>query len=300
MLVELTDTGSQSDLSAMRYHELALQRWLNQNFFVTQGYPVPAVYTAPMDAYSHFNQLWADANNPFAYLLQAKDKNGTPLYEPYPAPARYPIFSIHRKGWRPRSWQNYSIHRWRHLGWPTLVSSGTIVRQDLASVMVARMPQAWDFMYQLDFFCRRPDTLAVFVKHMMTKLYRTGGEVPQTWIAVAYPFYGLHFARMRLEGDMAYVTPAEPNNDFNVEYRVSMSLVVEGWEPDIDIQEIPVVWRLVANLKAPTVVDPDVLETIYSKTVELRSTGTNTPNTNQVLAGRENVPPFGSPTYLPQ
>jgi hypothetical protein len=287
MSVELSDTGAPSDLSAMRWHELGLQRWLNDNFQVAAGYPVPVVYTAPMDAFSHFKELWAQDNNPFTYLLGIKDKNGTPLYEPHPSPPRYPIFSVHRKGWRMRTNQNYSIHNWRHLGWPTIPTSGTITRQDLSHIMVARMPMAWDFLYQLDFFCLRPDTLAAFIKHFMWKLRRTGGLQPQTWVTIAYPFYGLMFARLGLDGDIQSMMPDTPDNEANVEYHVSMNLVMEGWEVDLDIQEVPALWTLVGQARME--VSPGVLETVYTKAANLRTTR----NTNPVMAGRANLPPFG-------
>lgn len=288
-MVTLSDLPEELErCNSMRYHELALQRWLNQNFHVTEGYPVPVVYTAPMDAFSHFRELWSQDNNPFLYLLDIKDKGGKPLYEPHPSPPRYPIISVHRKGWRPRVGQNYSCRQWRRLSWPTVVSSGTVVRQDLGNVLVAQMPMAWDFLYQVDFFCLRPDTLAAFIKHFMWKLYRTGGQTPQTWVTVAYPFYGHLFARTWLEGDITPMMPETPDNEVNVEYRVSLSLVMEGWEVDINIREVPTVWKMVVNDKEE--VSPGVLETVYTKTVDLRTPGVVT---NQVLAGRANVPPFG-------
>ena len=72
--------------TSMRYHELALQRWLNRVFQVREGYAIPVVFTSPMDAFSQFRQLWSRDNNPFNYLLDLKDANGTPLYEPFPSP----------------------------------------------------------------------------------------------------------------------------------------------------------------------------------------------------------------------
>jgi hypothetical protein len=288
MLADIVDSGNPTAVTDMRVHELALQRWLNQNFYVTEGYPVPVVFTAPMDAFAHFQNLWARDNNPFTYLLAAKDSAGTPLYEPHPSPARYPIISVHRRGWRPRVGQNYSTHSWRHLGWPTIVSSGTVVRQDLANVLVSRMPQAWDFMFQVDFFCLRPDTLAIFVAHMMRKLYRTGGATPQTWLAVAHPFYGSMLSRMYLDGDITNLTPDEPNNDVNVEHRISLSFVVEGWVPDINIQEVPVVWGVVFNERAE--ISPDSLETVYTQLVDLHN---HENAVNPVMATRPNVPKFG-------
>src|SRR5215831_4071325 len=112
-------TGSLQSTS-MRYHELWLQRWLNAKFVVRWGVPCPVVFSTPLDAYSLFTRLWADSNNPFKYLLDAKDENGTPLYEPYPSPVRYPLISVMRKGVKLRPYQNFSVHRWQHVNWPTI------------------------------------------------------------------------------------------------------------------------------------------------------------------------------------
>ena len=109
----------------MRYHELALQYWLNKAFTLRWGVPVPVVFTSPMDAFSLFSKLWSEANNPFQYLLNVKDEQGIPLYQPYPQPVRYPVMSVYRKGWKLRQYQNFSIHRLRHINYPT-VSSGKI------------------------------------------------------------------------------------------------------------------------------------------------------------------------------
>lgn len=286
-MVELTDNGSPSDRNGMRYHELALQRWLNLNFHVVAGYPVPVVFTAPMDAFSYYSKMWATENSPFAYLYNAKDSAGNPLYEPYPAPARYPIISVHRRGWRIRQSQNYSIHRWRRLGWTTRFTSGTNLRDDIGNVLTAQMPQAVDFLYQIDFFCLRPDTLAVFVKHFMQKCRRTGGQNFQTWITVAYPFYGQLFSRLFVDGELAPMMPEE-GGDTNQEYRVSIPVVVEGWEPDVVIQEEPVFWTLVVNGKTPSAVSPGELETVYTASVDMRSSQL----TNNVMASRDNLPPY--------
>jgi hypothetical protein len=258
-----------AELTGMRYHELALQQWLHSNFHVVDGYPVPVVFSTPMDAFSHFKELWGkpEGGNPFAYLLDAKDVDGIPLYEPHPSPARYPLFSVYRRGWKFRSWQNYSIHKWRNLSWPTVTDSPR--RGDMANVAQAQMPMAWDYTFQLDFFCLRPDTMATFVKGFMRKLSRAGG-IPQTWLMTAYPFYGSMLTRMYLEGDINYMTPEQPPDGSNVEFRVSMNVVIEGFEPDINVQEVPALWDLVLNSQVPSVVAPEILQTIYSQTIELK------------------------------
>jgi len=268
MIVELYENRP-VELSGARIHELSLQRWLYANFHVVEGYPVPVVFTTPMDAFGHFKTLWAsEANNPFKYLLDAKDANGTPLYLPFPEPARYPLISVHRKGWRYRTEQNYSFHRWRNLSWTTVAKEG-IRRSDLGTATTAYMPMAWTFLYQIDFFCLRPDTMSNFVTHFMRKFYRTGG-IPQTWLMTAYPFYGNHLNRTTIDGDVAYLTPEEPEDGKNVEFRVSINIQVEGFEMDFNVQELPTLWSMVLNANAPSTATPEQLQTIYSVTTELR------------------------------
>lgn len=288
MLAELAEVQRSSDRSGIRYHELALQRWLNQNFFVVEGYPVPVVFTSPMDAYSHFKQLWGLAEgNPFSYLLEAKDDKGTPIYRPHPAPPAYPLISVFRRDIRWRTEQSYSIHRWRRLSWPTLKTSGTNLRDQLGTVATARMPMAWDFEFQVDFYCLRPDTMAIFVEHFMRTIYRAGG-IPQTWITVAYPYYGPMFARTYLQGGtMRQMTPEAAADGQPVIFRVSATLVMEGWVPDIKIELVPAFWNLVLSEKIE--VAPGELETVYSQTIDLR-----TPQiTNPVMVAREDdLPPY--------
>jgi len=285
MIVELCNNRP-SDLTGMRYHELALQRWLYANFHVIEGYPVPLVISTPMDAFGHFANLWASqANNPFKYLLDAKDSNGTPLYEPHPSPPRYPLFSAYRKGWEFRVEQNYSFHKWRNLSWTTAQGAEGVARQHLGTAAKSYMPMAWNFKFQLDFYCLRPDTLALFISNFMKRMYRAGGN-PQTWVEVAFPFYGRMLCRMTLDGPIGYPTPEQPTQGQNVEFRTTMNLTIEGWEVDLAIEQVPTFWYQVLNAQAPTVVDPDVLETIYTVTTDLRNP--DFPNSNPNINLRTN------------
>lgn len=264
----------------MRYHELALVRWINQWAIVREGYPVPTVLSNPTDAFGHFAQLWADPNNPFAYLFQAKDEQGTPLYQPHPAPARYPIISVHRKGWKFRPGQNFSIHRWRHLNWPTVSDVGATVpgriqqgtgltKADLGEVTTARRPMAWDYRFQIDHFCNRPDTQAFFLQQLMEQLWRSGGT-PQTWISVPYPGYGDMLVRLYLDGDIESATPEEPPDDRGVEFRTSFSVTLEGFMVDLRFKVYPALWRIVMGSGS---VAPEDLRVAFTE--DLRQRGTN-------------------------
>lgn len=285
--------------TSMRYHELALQRWLNHLFFVREGYPVPVVFTSPMDAFSYFAQLWSDANNPFDYLLNLKDANGTPLYEPHPSPIRYPIISVYRKGWKYRQYQNFSIHRWRHINWPAVANAGPerygpeaqgwdLTKCRLGNVTTSRFPMAWDYRFQIDHFCNRPDTQAFFIERLMQEFWRTGGTVPQTWMNVPYPGWGNRYIRIYLDGDIENLTPEEPEPGKNVEFRTSFTIVVEGFDVDLYYEIYPALWNLVFRFGPVAPIELDQCFNL-TKTVDLRESGTNT-----TLDRRPNVPSWGT------
>jgi hypothetical protein len=270
------------DFAGMRVHELALQAWLNSTFQVREGYPVPVVFSTPMDAFGHFRNLWADDNNPFKYLLDVKDDNGTPLYEPHPSPVRYPLISVYRKGWKFRTQQNFSIHRYK-LTWPAVADDPTLC--DLGNAQVSRMPMAWDYRFQIDHFCMRPDTQAGFVEKLMWEFWRTGGTA-QTWIPVAYPGWGFRLARLYLDGDsIESTTPEEPPDQKNVEFRTTVNITIEGFGVDLDWRTVPALWTLV--LRGGNPLPPESLVELYR--VDLRVGGEN-----PVLAHRDDVPAAGT------
>lgn len=264
----------------MRYHELALQRWLNRFITLRWGIPVPVVFTSPMDAFSLFSQLWSEANNPFQYLLEAKDDKGAPLYQPYPSPVRYPLISVHRKGWKFRNYQNFSIHRMRHINWPTVSSTGSelygvpndgvgLTQCRLGEVTTSRYPMAFDYRFQVDHFCNRPDTQAFFLSQLFRQFWRTGGPTLQTWIKVSYPGFGDKLVRMYIEGDIDSMTPEEPEAGKNVEFRTSFTLVIEGYEIDLNYEIYPALWTLILREgSAP----PEALNAAFdfTGTVDLR------------------------------
>lgn len=249
--------GSLSGTS-MRYHELALQRWLNGIFLLRWGVPVPVVFTSPMDAFSLFSKLWSEANNPFQYLLDVKDDCGNPIYQPYPAPVRYPVMSVYRKGWKYRNYQNFSIHRMRWINWPTvsdaaqLNDAGThqqgteMTRCNLGEVTTSRYPMAFDYRFQIDHFCNRPDTQAFFLSQLFREFWRSGGPTLQTWIKVDYPgSWGNKLVRLYIDGDIENLTPEEPEEGKNVEYRTSFTVVLEGYDIDLNFEIYPALWKVI-------------------------------------------------------
>ena len=271
----------------MRYHELAMQAWLYSRFFVREGYPVPVVFGTPMDAFSRFKDLWSQANNPFSYLFDLKDENGTPLYEPHPAVPRYPLLSVMRKGWKYRTMQNYSIHQWRRLNWPTV--SDDVKREDLGNVTVSDMPMAWDYRFQINFYSTRPDTQAFFIETLMREFNRTGGA-PQTWIPISYPGIGDHLIRLTMADEsIEWQTPDEPEADKIMEYSTSVNVTLEGYSIDTNFRVVPALWTLIIGQGSASV---DELEQISP----LASTNLRVGNDNPVLNDRVDVAANGTGT----
>lgn len=280
--------------TAMRYHELAVQGWLNNLFFVRVGYPVPVVFASPMDAFSQFQQLWQQGSNPFSYLFALKDASGAPLYEPFPSPLRYPLISVYRKGWKYRAYQNFSIHRWRQINWPTVSDTGSQIygvvqngtglgRCDLGNVTTSRFPMAWDFRFQVDHYCNRPDTQAFFIEQLMREFWRTGGT-PQTWIRVHYPGWGARLVRLYLDGDIENTTPEQPDDDRYVEFRTTFNVIVEGFDVDLYFEIYPALWQIVYG---QSTIDPATLQQSFLVTgvddIRYR-------DNNPTLNSRSNVP----------
>lgn len=268
--------------TSMRYHELALQRWLNRKFFVREGYPVPVVFATPMDAFGNFGRLWSQANNPFQYLLDAKDEDGTPLYQPHPQPVRYPLLSVYRKGWRYRSYQNFSIHRHRRINWPTVSSlNDGIGKCELGNVMTSKMPMAWDYRFQINHFATRPDSQAFFLEKFIREFQDTGG-VPQCWIPCWYPIWGMQLIRMYIDGDVENASPEDVDNESQVEFNTAVTVVVEGFSIDVKPEVLPALWYVVFGQGGT--VDPEQLEVLYTQDARID-------DNNVTLDARPNVPP---------
>ena len=295
MAADTTNTVKKGSLSAtsMRYHELALQGWLNRKFYVREGYPVPVVFGTPMDAFSKFKDLWSRDTNPFNYLFDLKDENGTPIYEPHPSVPRYPLLSVARKGWKYRQQQNFSIHSWRSLNWPTV--SRDVNQEDLATVTVSYMPMGWDYRFQLEYYSTRPDTQAFFIETMMRQFWRSGGSL-QTWIPINYPGIGQHYIRLVMDGDsIEWSTPDEPESDKISEFRTTVGLTLEGYSIDVDFQHIPALWTLIVGDAYASASDLESITPLAEEDIRIN-------NNNPTMLSRDNIPANGtnatlSPTY---
>lgn len=283
----------------MRYHELWLQRWFYSRFFVhDSGAPCPLIFSTPMDAFSLFSKLWADEANPFAYLLNLKDDAGTPLYEPHPSPVRYPLISVMRRGIKLRPYQNFSTHRWRHVNWPTVSDTEEIPGKeqignelthcDLGNVTVSRMPMAFDYKFQVDHYCLRPDTQARYIEKLLNQFWRTGGGVLQTWMDIEYPGWGTQYIRIYVDGEIDQSAPDDATvQDHTVEHRTTFTLVVEGFSIDVAYETHPALWKLILTSARLEDLDRLLMPTV---TVDLRTEA----GTNLVLDERPDIPMVGT------
>lgn len=276
----------------MRVHELAVQYWLNRNFFIQAGYPIPVIFAPVADAYSNFIQLWKSTSNPFKYLLDLKDANGTPLYEPYPSNVRYPLITVERRGWSFRRSGNWTLHPFRRYSW--LTDQDDPRRKDLSMVKQRQRPMGWDFLYQVDFLAKRPDTLSVFLEKAMSLFWRTGGDTPQTWIIVPYPsWFQTTYVRVQLVGgEISNLTPPSPPDGSAVEYRVSFTLRVEGFLVDADYDVAPALNSLRIRSTGP-LAPHDFIWLFGGVPLDMRGS-----NTNEVLNSRSPLPPVSGPSTV--
>lgn len=247
----------------MRLHEIALQRWLNRRFMVVEGTPVPVLFTKPMDAFADFQHLWEQHDGSLKYLLEAKDKDGKPLYQPHPQAVRLPMIAVNRTGWTFSSRRTYSPHWNRHVGWPTV--SKDVAKLDLGNVYQAEMPTAWDYKFQLDFFASRPDSQAIFIQTLMRAMSRLASAQAQTWIYAIYPgYFGIQPVRLYLADDGIQDMTEDDADSFRL-YRTSVSLVVEGWSPDSNKLVVPAFWSQTSSSKA---VDPSSIESQFVQAIQ--------------------------------
>jgi len=292
LLPQTTKREVTSDVTGMRVHELALQRWFYTNFYVVEGYPVPVVFANPMDVFAEFDRLFQADTSPFSYLQSLVTTDGKRLYEPYPSNARYPLICVKRKTFAFRPTQSYGIHLNRRIAYPTVagVEDG-LKRKDLGNVVGNNRATAWNYSYQVDHYCLRPDTQAIFIEKVVRK-FRLGGGQPMTWLQVAYPPpNGFQSCRLLLEGNINNITEDEHPDNVTV-YRTSFDLLIEGYSPDINLVTQPTLWQIISS---STTVAPDVLNGAYTYTTTSSGSVDNTYN----LRLNPNNPQFNNLPNLP-
>jgi len=262
------------DHTGMRIHELALTNWCYSRFHVSQGVPIPVIISTPSEAFADFTSLWEKNQNGFNYLYQAKDSNGTPLYRPFPEPPKFPLITIKRDKWTHNPKRSFSLYWQRYAGWPSVASNKAyqtpgqqvdLPKADLGTVLQQRRPSGWDFSFQIDHYCSRPDTHAYFINQWMKAMTITSSQ-PQRWIDCAYPgLLGKRLVLLRQVGDISDLTEEEPGENKRI-FRASINVILEGWYVDLDFLKIPAFW--VQGLGYQAFTPPETVSEVYDQTVE--------------------------------
>ena len=269
--------------TAMRIHELCVTRWCYRNFLVAVGVPIPVIISTPSEAFADFKAQWEKNSSAFSYLYQAKDSSGTPLYRPFPEPPKFPLITIKRDGWVYDNRRSFSLYWNRYSGWPTVADNlatpengqqSNLPKADLGNILQIRRPAAWNFKYQLDHYCSRPDTHAYFISQYMKAMGSTSSQ-PQVWTECAYPGpLGCRKVLIKQEGDIQDATEEEPGADKKRVFRASISLILEGWYQDLDKVVIPTMWKIGTGFQAVTA--PSDINPLYTNVVvDERSNETN-------------------------
>lgn len=278
----------QLEVTDVRVHHVALQRWFNRRFLLREGYPCPVIFAGQMDAYAQFNHLWRQPTNPFNYLATLQDPASAGLS---PAPLRFPLIAVDFKSMRYRPEQSYASRVNRRLYYPTVNNEAQGLTQgDLGNVAQARFPAAWTFSFQVDFLSARPDTRDFFIKQLNQCFRVMSAGTPQTFIPVVYPNYmGALAERLVLTSNIDDMTEKEPTGT-EMRYRISVTLEIEGYAIDTTVTVAPTLWSMVVGGAA---LSPDDVARYFdlhatSVTRDLRTL----PLENSVLVAREaTLPP---------
>jgi hypothetical protein len=252
------------ETNVIRVHDEAMKTWVNKCFIHAPGYPIPAVFADPMDAFSSFKQAWTSKENPYKYLTELTDKSGTPIYSPDVSGIIYPLISIKRGGVSFDVTRNFSPRMFRNLGFPTV--SDDVTDRDLGNVLSARMPMGWNISYQIDFYSNRPDTQAYFYERLMRELVLSAATT-EFWIPVQYHgWWGQRLVCVQLEGNIENNT--EISNEEVMVYRTTAQFKVMGWRIDAQQTVMPALWTSTVSEKSGST-------TVSSETTDLRpDTGT--------------------------
>jgi hypothetical protein len=181
--------------------------------------------------------------------------------------------------------RSYSGRVYRRLGWPTPepeTQPGMTLSQ-LGWVQQARMPLAFDYKYQIDHWCLRPDTQAFYIRQLFKAVNASGGEL-QAYVKTIYPsYYGNALVKLRLDPDVQDSTEKDPV-DNTVKYRTTVNATLEGWAIDQTIYVTPTLWTISSMSIA---FDPNQLDMVYL----MNSTDLRPYQQNPVLGLRQNLPP---------
>jgi hypothetical protein len=218
-----------------------------------------------MDAFSEFRRLWNDPNSPFAYLKAPAITTG----RVWPENTVTPLLSFNFLSSQFLPHLTYASRNNRHQSWPSISTVPEGLRENnLGRINQVRYAQAFDFRFQLDHWCQRPDTQALFLDQLYQAFRESSAGTQQTWIPIPYPpTHGRQMVRMRLEGDPQNMTEATQTapNDVTVLYHTSCTLIIEGYRPDRNVVTVPTVWYLTlgVNFDGLDNLSPADMNTLY-------------------------------------
>jgi len=276
------------DLSAVRLHGMAVRWWCYRHFTLSEGSPVPVVYASPMDAFAEFKRLYNTPNGPYSYL-KAPAIAGPKVW---PENTVTPLISINFLGLTYRPDLSAASRVNRYNAWVSVSSAAQgMVENELGGVQQTNYAQAFDFSFQLDMWCQKPNTQAVLIEQLLQAFRSTAAGVMQTWVPVPYPkTHGNQLVRLRIEDGPRNMTESvdmAPEAK-TVLYRTSCTVLVEGYRPDRTRVIVPTVWYFSLGIEEN--LSPADLNTLYVlNNYDLRQN----PNNPVVKLRQTTMPPVG-------
>jgi hypothetical protein len=278
--VEIPGNLQEVSLSAVRLHGFALRRWFYRNFLLREGFPIPVVYAVPMDAFAEFRRLWTDTNS----LDYLKSTNAQALGV-WPQNIVTPLISFVFTGDKYRPDLTASTRVNRTYAWVTAGNPAKTSINQLGNVQQVRYSQAAEFNFQVDFWCQKPETQAIFYEQLAQAFRVSSAGTRQTWVTVPYPVtHGTQNVRLIQTSDTSNLTESQSAPEGNiVMYHTSFTVSIEGYYPDRTSFIVPTAWYMGLSI---TQNNPSPLELT---TLYLLNSG-NLAQQNPVLALRSNLP----------
>lgn len=229
---------------------------------------MPVVYAAPMLAFAEFNRLWQDPRSIFNYL------KAPTAASVWPVNTRTPLISHILTGTKYRPELSAATKVNRYSSWPSVSSAAQGMRENyLAEVQQVRYAQAFDFNFQLDFWCQDPNTQNIFFEQLFNAFRVSSAGEQQTWVPVPYPpSHGTQMVRLRLTGDPQNIVDTNsPAVDNVTLYRTSLNISIEGYRPDRTIITVPAVWYMGFSIEPDNLAPADLNTFFVNGNFDLRA-----------------------------
>ena len=242
---------------------------------------MPVVYAVPMDAFAEFSKLWASTNS-YDYLKSSDPS----VQKVWPQNTVTPLISFSFTGDHYRSDLSSNTRVNRTYSWLTAGNPSQNKISDLGNVQQVRYSQSADFNFQVDFWCQKPQTQAVFYEQLAQAFRVSSAGVRQSWVTVPYPVtHGTQNVRLIQTSDVQSVTESSMAPEGNiVMYHTSFTVSIEGYYPDRTSYVVPTLWYLTLSLDNP---GPTDLSTLYLLNNYVLPSGQIS---NPTLALRTNLP----------